>query len=510
MYDWLEQWASTGPDRIAIEEIETGLTTTYGELNARARRLARWWRDGLELPAESRIAILCESRPEVFEALFAAAKAKVTLIPLNWRLSTRELASVLDDAQPNLLAYDAVYAEAAARLLEARHVEHVAALDAPFDGRHASWATELGRAADAPGEAVELEDVPLILYTSGTTGGPKGAMIPWRQILFNAINTCLTAGLTAEDSTLACLPLFHTGGLHCLATPLLHRGGRVVLTRGFDAEQASEILKSGRARTTIAVPTMYAMMAEAGFLKGSAPQLRALLCGGAPLPDRLLDAYHEAGRPLQQGYGLTEVGPNCFTLSPLTGPDRVGTVGYPIFHSQARLVADDGRDVGDETPGELWLRGPHVTTGYLNQPDATAAVLSPDGWFKTGDLLQRSSRGVFSVVGRKKDMFISGGENVYPAEVENALAAHPEVASVVVLGVPDARWGQVGLAAVVPRDTRTPPTVDALATWSKEHLARYKIPKHWRFIEALPLNSTGKVEKSALFEQLMPQGEPDS
>ena len=506
MYDWLERWAAIGPDRIAIDEIDAGRTTTYGELNARARRLTRWWRDGLNLPAGSRVAVLCESRREVFEALFAAAKAKMTLVPLNWRLSTRELAHILDDAQPALLAYDAAYAESAHRLLEARAVEHVAALDAPFEDGHVSWESELARAADAPGEPVGLEDVPLVLYTSGTTGGPKGAMIPWRQILFNAVNTGLAAGLTADDSTLACLPLFHTGGLHCLATPLLHRGGRVVLTRGFDAEQATEVLKSGRAQTTIAVPTMYAMMADAGFLKGDAPRVRALLCGGAPLPDRLLDTYHEAERPLRQGYGLTEVGPNCFTLSPLTGPDRVGTVGYPAFHSEARLVDDDGQDVADEVPGELWLRGPHVTTGYLNQPKVTAAALTEDGWFKTGDLLQRSPRGVFSVVGRKKDMFISGGENVYPAEIENALSTHPEIASVVVLGVPDERWGQVGLAAVIAANPEAPPTAEALAAWSKDHLARYKIPKHWRFVEAFPLNSTGKVQKAVLLDELAPQG----
>jgi len=502
VYDWLEHWARIGPKRIAIEEVDTGRTSTYAALNRTARRVARWWRDGLRLPPGSRVAMLCQSRTEVFEALFAAAKAELTLVPLNWRLAVPELAHIIDDASPSVLVYDAAYAETAEQLLDARSFDHAVALDAPLFGHHVRWHDELERASDTPGASVGFEDVALVLYTSGTTGGPKGAQIPWRQILFNAVNTCLAAELTADDSTLACLPLFHTGGLHCLATPLLHRGGRVVLTRGFDPHEAADILASGRANTTIAVPTMYSMMADAGFLKRDAPSIRALLCGGAPLPDRLHERYHEAGRPLRQGYGLTEVGPNCFTLSPLEGPDRLGTVGFPAFHSEVRLVDERGRDVGADVPGELWIRGPHVTRGYLGQPEQTAAALTEDGWFRTGDLLRMNERGVFSVVGRQKDMFISGGENVYPAEVENVLAAHPGVASVVVLGVPDPKWGQVGLAAVVAANPAQPPPESELAEWTRERLAKYKVPKVWRFVADFPLSSTGKVQKPELLERL--------
>lgn len=509
MYDWLERWAAIGPDRIAIEEVDVGRTSTYRELNQTARRLARWWRDGLCLPAGSRIAMLCQSRIEVFEALFAAAKADLTLVPLNWRLAVPELAHILDDASPSVLVYDDAYAATAEKLLDTRSVDHAVALEERLFGHHAHWSTELGRAADAPGGPVGFEDVTLVLYTSGTTGGPKGARIPWRQILFNAINTGLAAGLGSDDSTLACLPLFHTGGLHCLATPLLHRGGRVVLTRGFDPEQATHILKTGRANTTIAVPTMYAMMADAGLLDGDASAVQALLCGGAPLPDRLLDRYHEAGRPLRQGYGLTEVGPNCFTLSPLTGPDRIGTVGYPAFHSEMRLVDEGGRDVEVGAPGELWIRGPHVCRGYLNQPEQTAAALTEEGWFRTGDILRNNERGVFSVVGRKKDMYISGGENVYPAEVENVLAAHPDVSSVVVLGVPDAKWGQVGLAAIIPKNPRSLPPEASLSEWTRERLAKYKVPRVWKFVEDFPLSSSGKVLKSELLERLYTSREED-
>jgi len=509
MYDWLSRWASIAPDRVAIEEVDTGRRLTYGELDARARGLAAWWRTQLRLPTGSRVAILASSRAEIFEGLFAAAKAQMTVVPLNWRLSTVELLQIVNDATPEVLAYDAEHAEQAAALLESHPVPYPVRLDELGVGDHWAWST----GADAPTTGrlgpVALEDVPLILYTSGTTGKPKGAMIAWRQILFNAINTTLAAELSSEDSTLACLPLFHTGGLHCLATPLLHRGGRVLRTRGFDPEQATEILRSGRATTTIAVPTMYEMLERAKFLEGDAPRVRALLCGGAPVPDRLIEAYHAAGRPLRQGYGLTEVGPNCFTLSPLSGPDRKGTVGWPAFHSEVRLVGDDGEDVEDEAPGELWLRGPHVTRGYANQPEATAASLTPDGWFKTGDILVRNERGSFSVVGRKKDMFISGGENVYPAEVENVLADHPEIAAVAVLGVDDDRWGQVGLATVVSSHPSVRLEAEALIAWSKARLARYKIPKHWRFVDALPLNSTGKVDKPALLRQFEPSRKED-
>ncbi|HJL42572.1 MAG TPA: AMP-binding protein [Myxococcales bacterium LLY-WYZ-16_1] len=502
MYDFIARWAEIAPDRTAIEEVRTGRTWTFARLDERARRLAAAFREGLGLEPGDTVALLCQGRGEVFEALCAAAKAQVSLVPLNWRLAARELAHIVEDSGARALVYGDGHREVAQTLFGGRAMLGVA-LDASLDAAHSTWDGLIDQAQPRASEpSVDLEDVPLILYTSGTTGHPKGAMIPWRQILFNAINTVIAADLAPTDATLACLPLFHTGGLHALATPTLYRGGKVLLAPSFDANEATALLRGGRATTTIAVPTMYEMMADAGLLAPGAKALpRALLCGGAPVTHQLAERFHAEGLPLRQGYGLTEVGPNCFTLSPPSGPDRVGTVGYAAFHGEARLVDETGQPVEPGTPGELWLRGPHVTRGYVGNPKATAAALRPDGWFKTGDLLVQNERGVFSVVGRLKDMFISGGENVYPAEVENLLVEHPDIQSAAVVGVSDPKWGQVGLAVLVPERPDAPPEAQKLAGWLKAQIARYKVPKHWRFVSSYPLNATGKVEKKQLQTQ---------
>lgn len=502
MYDWLGRWAELVPDRVAIHETRTGRDHTYGRLDDRAARLAVALREGLDVSRGARVAMLAGNRAEVFEAYFACVKAGLTFTPLNWRLAVPELEGIVRDAEPEVLIHDDEHVETAAALREHATVSRGIALGERTRADDRSYVELLEQARPRKIGAVGLEDVSLVLYTSGTTGLPKGVRVPWRQVLFNAVNTTVACELGAGDVALACLPLFHTGGLHCLATPLLHRGGRVVLTPTFDPEQSTELLESGEVTTTIAVPVMYRAMGDAGLGRRPIPTLRSLLCGGAPLPLPLLESYHEAGLPLRQGYGLTEVGPNCFTLAPLEGPDRLGSVGLPMFHSEARLVDDAGREVAPETPGELWLRGPHVCAGYLNAPEQTAAVLDEAGWFHTGDTMRRSEGGVFYPVGRKKNMFISGGENVYPAEVENVLSGHPAVHDVAVIPVADERWGQVGLAAIVVAPGHPQPQTEQLRAWARERLAAYKVPKHWRIVEQLPVTSSGKVQREQLARQL--------
>lgn len=506
MTDWLHRRAALAPQKVAIDDRGTGRTLTYRQLDSRASALARAWSSELEPGA--RVAMLCADRAEVFEGLFAAAKAGVTLVPLNRRLATAELAHILEDADPRMLAYGPTERDRAAELFEARSMRGLALEGAQLEQDHLQWETLAGQGQGRHG-SIELESVPLVLYTSGTTGGPKGVMLPWRQIVFNAISTGLALELDSSWRALGALPLFHTGGLHALATPVLHAGGKLVLTAGFDAEQAARLFEAGEVDSSIAVPTMYEMLAEVGLLSRSPERVKALMCGGAPLTDALHERYHEAGFPLRQGYGLTEVGPNCFSLSPLGGPDRIGTIGAATYYGEAKVVDEAGHEVGPDVPGELWLRGPHVSKGYLGRPELTAEVLREDGWFRTGDVLRKNERGVFAVVGRIKDMFISGGENVYPAEVENALRLHPEVGQVAVLGVPHPKWGQVGLAAIIPAEG-TRPSEASLRGWCEPRLGRFKIPKHWRLVDAFPLNATGKVQKSALLEQLLPTLEGES
>ena len=467
---------------------------TYGQLLGRADALARGLHEG-GVRRGDRVAILCLNRTEVFEALLACARLGAALVPLNWRLAPAELAAITADCAPAALLHEPDLQDATGHILAKCDIGLVSVL--PNDHGDDRAAPDPAPPAPAP------DDVAMILYTSGTTGRPKGAMLPWRQVAFNARATAALCDLGPDDRCLACLPLFHTGGLNCLAMPILSVGGAAVLMRKFDPHEALDAMERHRVTCFIGVPTMYQMLLDAGLASRSLPALRWRLLGGAPCPDALLDAYERAGQPLNQGYGLTEVGPNCFTLG-IGGAPR-GSVGVPVPGTEARLVRDDGRIASREDAGvgELWLRGPHVCAGYWHRPEETARALDADGWFHTGDYARRDAQGYFSIVGRKKEMFISGGENVYPAEVENTLASHPAVAEVAVVGVPDERWGEVGLAVIVPADAPAAQDAqDALAAdlrrWTRERLATYKVPRHWKLVRELPKTPTGKVRKETL------------
>lgn len=493
MRDWLEERGSRWAGRAAIIDAATDRTFTYDALDARATKLARLLHARGGVGGGDRVALIAHNRPFSFELLFACSKLGATFVPLSWRLAPAELASVVADCDPRAIVYeDALEPLAEAAVSAAPGASIIRLPESDGDGEPAL----LRRPDDTsePGALTE-ETIAVILYTSGTTGRPKGVMLPWRQLFFNAINTTLACDLRAGDKCLAFLPLFHTGGLNCLATPLLFRGGTVVLERRFDPERSVALLDRAGIEATIAVPTMYQMLIDAGLLERRLPRARAMLCGGAPCPESLIARMHEAGLPFRQGYGSTEVGPNCFTLSPLDGPHRVGSVGMAAFHGESRVVGDDGLDVASDEHGELWLRGPHVSAGYYGRPSHT----DEDGWYHTGDLVRRTADGFYYVVGRKKDMFISGGENVYPAEIENALDAHPAVHAAAVIGAPDRKWGQVGVAFVVPREAVLI-TEDDLLAFLRDRIARFKVPRRIHFVDALPANATGKVNKEKLLE----------
>jgi len=497
--DWLSRWAEIDPEREALIDGATGRAWTWAQLDSRASRLAGALASRFGVGRGDRVALIANNAPEVFEVLFACARIGAVFVPFNWRLAVPELVDIARDCTPTVMVYDDAWAGAADVVMSEARIKGGVTFGAT--GRPGVLAYEAAIEAYAPAATVQvaLEDLAMILYTSGTTGLPKGVMLSWQQIVFNSVNTTLACDLTVNDRCLAFLPLFHTGGINCLATPLFHRGGSVVVMPRFDAAEALAIMERYGVTITVAVPVMYQMLMDAGLATRELPRLSTLLCGGAPCPHSLIEQYLELGYNFRQGYGLTEVGPNCFSLHPSDVRRKIGSVGRPIFHSAARVVLDDGTEAAADVIGELWLRGPHVTLGYWNKPEATAAVLDAEGWFHTGDYVKRDAAGYFQIAGRKKDMFISGGENVYPAEVENALAAHPGVAEVCVLGVPDARWGEVGLAVIVPRPEVTIAMDDAaLKQWMRERLAPYKVPKHWRLVDELPKNSSGKVVKAAV------------
>jgi len=356
----------------------------------------------------------------------------------------------------------------------------------------------------APAQApVSVEDPWIILYTSGTTGHPKGALLPFRQVAFNALNTIVALDLSSADRTVTYTPLFHTGGLHVLTTPLLAQGGCIVLCDGFDADRVLELTARERCTVLFGVPTTFERMAESALFKsGRGLGVRLALCGGAPCPKSLIDTWNGRGVVFKQGYGLTECGPNVLNLNPADVVRKAGAAGRPNLTITAVVVDDDGRVVRGAGRGELCLGGPCVCLGYWNKPDQTKAAFTtgeggaPAGLWRTGDVVEVDDEGFMTIVDRKKDMFISGGENVYPAEVEKVLADHPRIRAAAVIGIENAQWGEVGRAYVERKDDGI--TVEDVIAFARERLARYKVPKEVVFTDALPRNPSGKVQKHLL------------
>lgn len=475
--NWLEMWARFRPEAEALVDLGTGRRWTYAALHDEACRWTGRLLHGGVLPGD-RVAVLAMNRGETLALLFACASAGAMLLPLNWRLSPAELRAQIELARPRMIFADA------------RHLD-VLGGESLEDGPQAD-------PAEGPGATLEAPWV--LMYTSGSTGRPKGALLTHGQLHWNALNTILACDLGPVDTTLTFTPLFHTGGLNCLTTPLLHRGGRVVLATGFEPGEALRTIAAERVTLLMGVPTIYAMMADhADFATTDLSSVRDALCGGASLPMPLLRRYLDRAIPLRQGFGMTEVGPNCFSMPPQSVERKWGSVGLPIHHVATRLVRPDGIECGVDEAGELLLSGPAVCGGYWEAPSATAAAIR-DGWFHTGDVLSRDADGYFYVRGRIKEMYISGGENVYPAEVEAALTELAEVAAAAVVGVADARWGEVGVAWVVACPG-TCPTPESLLAGLQGRLARFKLPRRIHIVATLPLTASGKVDKPALARQ---------
>jgi fatty-acyl-CoA synthase len=489
--DWIGRWALYAPDRVAIEDVEAGRAVTYVQAARIVHRTARWLREERRLAAGERVAVLAPNAIEYVLLYFAVQQAGGVLVPVNWRLAPPEVAYILGDADPALLVvHDEFLAAVAPLELDVPTLGWDALAEAMHDD---------ARSAEPPEEEAAFDAATMILYTSGTTGRPKGAVLTHRSLFFNAVNTALRLTLTESDRTAIFAPLFHTGGWHVLTTPLLHVGGTVLLMHRFDPDAVLRLCDERQLTILFGVPTMMAMLHDAGgFADASLASVRYAIVGGEPMPLPLIRAWHRKGVPIRQGYGLTEFGPNVFSLPEADAERKIGSIGFPNFYVDASVVDDDGRPLAAETVGELALRGPVAMDRYWEAPEATAETVR-GGWLHTGDLVRRDAEGYYYVVGRKKDMFISGAENVYPAEVEAVLAGHPAVKAVAVVGVPDDRWGEVGKAFVVLRDGAEA-SPEEILTHARGRLAKYKIPKHVALLDALPLSDSGKVLKRALRE----------
>jgi fatty-acyl-CoA synthase len=457
----LRERARVTPDRVAIEA--AGREWTYAELDARSDELAASFAPGM------RVSTLTGNTAEHVAVFFGCAKAGAILHPLSWRLSPAEIAYQLDDAEPGVLLVESPYAALAAAALRLAGVQPPLDIAAPNGVEH----------APAP------DDPLLLIYTSGTTGKPKGALLTHANCFWTNLSFGLATGLHADDVVLQVLPQFHCGGWNVQPLLAWWNGARVLIERGFDAARALELIETRHVTTMMGVPANYLFMAEEPrFAAVDLSSLRLAVVGGAPMPVPLLDVWAARGVEILQGYGLTEAAPNVLCLPPAEARRKAGSAGRPYPYVECAL--------SDES--ELLVRGPNVFPGYWRDPEASAAAFR-DGWLATGDLAERDEEGDYWIRGRLKDLVVSGGENVYPAEIESVLHEHPGVVEAAVIGVADERWGEVCAAFVV---LRGPVAEDELVEHCRARLARFKVPKSFHVVEELPRNSLGKIVKSEL------------
>ena len=499
-YDWIGHHALHRSTKQAVRDLGTKRNFTYGELDARIDAMSAYLRS-LGIGRGDRVALLAQNGVEYFDVQFACARTGAIAVLLNWRLTVTELDYILNDSTPKLLIHDAAFAEAAAELRGRANIASLLSINSSVDAADNPY--EVSIAAHG-GVAVEREvlthdDVVSIMYTSGTTGHPKGAMITHGMNFWNCVNLGIPGGIGLDTVHLNVLPLFHTGGLNCYCNPVLHAGGTVVIMKTFDPGEALRVLGDSSEGVThfFAVPAPYQfMMQHPNFEQTDLSRLRSAGVGGAPCALSILESWAGRGVNLVQGFGMTETSPACIFLDPADAIRKIGSTGKVLLHTEMRIVNDDGADCGPNEIGELWVAGPNITPGYWNRPDATASSFE-GRWLKTGDAARTDDEGFVYIVDRWKDMYISGGENVYPAEIENVLYELPQVAEAAIIGVPSEKWGEVGLAvlALKPGTTIDRATVVAHCV---SRLAKFKVPNDIAIVEVLPRNATGKVLKREL------------
>ena len=497
--DILGERARLTPEKTALVFVPTGERLSYRDLDRRARATAAALA-GAGVHSGDRVGLLARNRIEFLDVFFAAGLGGFVVVPLGTRLTAPELAFIVRDAGVSTLVFDGEFADTVRELCGLVEIPFLIALGEPCRPGDARLQELIAGAAsnEAAGPIPDPEAPYALLYTSGTTGRPKGVIVPHRMVAWNAYNTVISWQLREDDVSPVFTPLYHAGGLGAFLLPIFAIGGTIVLHAGFDASEIWRTVERERCTVILGVPTIWKLLLEAPEFAGAdLSSVRWLISGGAPLPLYLIDAYQRRGVTFKQGYGLTEVGVNCFAMTAAEAVVKKGSIGRPMMFTRARVVGCDGRDVPGGEVGELSLAGPHVSKGYWNNPEATAAALDADGFFHTGDLARVDADGFFTIAGRSKDMLISGGVNVYPAEIEGELLLHPAVADAAVVGIPDEKWGEVGVAFVVVRE-RMAVTAEELTAFLANRLARYKLPGEFIFLAQLPRTAYGKVVKGDL------------
>jgi fatty-acyl-CoA synthase len=509
--DYLARRQLYTPEKVGI--IDAGkkptLRLTYLRMNARANRLANWLRTEAGIEKGDRVAILARDGVEHLDTFFACSKLGAIHTALNWRLHWREALEIILSTSPKVLVFSEDLKDHVSQIQASFEqnnsiIHRYLHLDGQGIERSADFASILERGDPEPVtcETLEAEDIAALIFTGGTSGKPKAAQVSHRMIAWNTLNTVIH-DVHHDDIYLNVFPLFHTGGLFVYTLPQIILGGTTILVRQFDPQQVLEILQEEQVSIFAGVPTMYQMLSQApNWPAADLSSLRFCTSGGAPLPVPLVEKYtQEKGVRFKQGFGMTEFGPGIFALAPEDSIRKAGSIGRPNFYVEARIVDDNGIYLGSEQVRELVLKGPSYSSGYFNDPQASADALDEDGFFHTGDLAKYDQEGYFYIVDRKKDMFISGGENVYPAEVEAILYKHPAIHQCAVIGLPDQKWGEIGVAVVLLKPG-IDPSPEELISFVQDFLAPYKVPKRIVFRTELPISGAGKILKRELRRQL--------
>lgn len=488
--DWLKNRARLTPNNLAVIDAESEQGWTYEQLNERANALAHFLKKK-NIEKGDRIALISPNHISYFDLMFACAKLGAIFVPLNWRLSIEEINYILGDCTPKLVGYHHSFLDIVKELFVTE--------SSCFSISSTKYEQEVS-AQNTNLSFNGLEEDPLaMIYTGGTTGKPKGVVLSHRAIFWNGMNTIVSWNLTAEDTTLTYLPMFHTGGLNALSIPLLMMGGTVVISSQFDPEKAIENLHKYKCTIALFVPTMYQLMIQTEvFSESTFPTMKVFLSGGAPCPLGIYEVFIEKGLAFKEGYGLTEAGPNNFYIAPEDAKKYRGSVGKPMLFNQVKLVLEDGSEAKGNEVGELLIKGKHQFSCYWNNHEATAATLQ-DNWLYTGDLAKKNEDGYYYIVGRKKEMIITGGENVYPLEIEQCIMQHPYVSEAAVVGLPDQLWGEI-VTAFVSMDGQQRIVEEELKVYCQQKLAKYKIPKRFIQMDELPKTHVGKMDKKRLTE----------
>ena len=490
---WLAKRRSKTPDKPALIHGE-GEIVTYRQLADGTDRVsALLWHRGVR--KGDRVAFLGENCPEFIQVLFGAAQLGAVFVPINTRLAPPEITHVLTDSGARVLIHDAALADRSAEGIAAARVAHVIATGEGEGALSPLLAGATGGHADAD---VSLEDPAAILYTSGTTGKAKGAVLTHQNLTWVALNCLVDYDVVSTDVALMISPLFHAASLGMGALPVLLKGATIVLEKGFEPGRALDLIERHGVTMLSGVPTTYQLLADhPRWATTDLSTLKKLTCGGSAVPNRILNAYEERGLSFSQGYGMTETSPGATSLAPDMTRAKQGSVGLPHFFTDVRIADEHGAMVPRGTVGEIEITGPNVFAGYLNLPEATAAAFSPDGWFRSGDLGYLDADGYLYIADRLKDMIISGGENIYPAEIENLINDIDGVTGAAVIGVPDATWGEVPWAVLTIKDGASV-TLEDVRARLEGRIARFKLPKNVVVVDELPRTASGKVRKADL------------